>query len=36
MTNAVLRDNVEGWNGVGDGKEVREGGEKCIPMADSC
>ena len=36
VTNAVLRDNVEGWNGVGDGKEVREGGEKCIPMADSC
>ena len=36
VTIPVLCDNVEGWNGVGGGKEVWEGGEKCIPMADSC
>ena len=28
-------DNVEGWNGTGGGREVQEGGEICIPMADS-
>ena len=28
--------NLEGWNGVGDGKEVQKGGDKYIPMADSC
>ena len=28
--------NLEGWNGVGDGREVQKGGGKCIPMADSC
>ena len=27
---------VEGWNGVGDGREVQEGGDICIPMADPC
>ena len=34
--NPVLCDNLEGWDGVGGGREVREGGDMCIPMADSC
>ena len=33
---SVLCDNLEGWDRVGGGKEVQEGGEKCILMADSC
>ena len=32
----VLRDNLVGWDGVGDGKEVQEGGNIHIPVADSC
>ena len=32
----MLCDNLEGWVGVGGGKEVQEGGDICIPMADSC
>ena len=31
--------NLEGWDGEGDGREVHEvheGGDICIPMADSC
>ena len=28
--------NLEGWDGVGGSKEVREGGDMCVPMADSC
>ena len=28
--------NLEGWDGVEDGKEVQKGGDICIPMADSC
>ena len=28
--------NLEGWDGEGDGKEVKEGGDICIPVADSC
>ena len=31
----MLRDNLEGWEGVGDGREVQEGGGMCIPVADS-
>ena len=27
--------NLEGWNGEADGREVQEGGNICIPMADS-
>ena len=27
---------LEGWDGEGDGREVQEGGDICIPMADSC
>ena len=26
--------NLEGWDGEGDGREVQEGGDMCIPMAD--
>ena len=28
--------NVEGRDGEGDGKEVQNGGNICIHMADSC
>ena len=28
--------NMEGWEGVGDVREVQGGGDMCIPMADSC
>jgi len=28
--------NLEGWDGEGGGREVQKGGDKCIPMADSC
>ena len=31
-----LCDNLEGWDGVGDGREVWEGGDMGVPMADSC
>ena len=28
--------NLEGWDGEGNGREVQEGGDICVPMADSC
>ena len=28
--------NLKGWDGEGDGREVQEGGDICISMADSC
>ena len=28
--------NLEGWDGVGDEREVQKGGDICVPMADSC
>ena len=28
--------NLEGWDGVGDGREVQKRVDICIPMADSC
>ena len=28
--------NLEGWDREGDGREVQEGGDICIPMADTC
>ena len=31
-----LCDYVEGWEGEGDGREVQEGGDMGVPMADSC
>ena len=36
IANRKFCDNLEGWDGVGDGKEVQEGGDICIPVADSC
>ena len=32
----MLGDNLEGWDGMGGGREVQEGGDICIHMADSC
>ena len=31
----MLCDNLEGWDAKGGGKEVQEGGDICISMADS-
>ena len=31
-----LCDNLEGWDGVGEGRGVQEGGDMCVPVADSC
>ena len=31
-----LCDNLEGWDGVGGGREALEGGDIHIPIADSC
>ena len=28
--------NLEGWDGVGDGREALKGGDICVPMAGSC
>ena len=28
--------NLEGWDGEGEEREVQEGRDICIPMADSC
>ena len=28
--------NLEWWDGEGDGREGQNGGNICIPMADSC
>ena len=28
--------NLEGWDGEGDGRELQEGGDICIHMADLC
>ena len=33
---SVLCDNLEGWDGEGGEREVQEGGDIGIPMADSC
>ena len=35
-SNLVLCDDLEGWDGVGGGKEVQEGGHICISMVDAC
>ena len=32
----MLCDNLQGWDGVGNGREVEEGGDISIPVADSC
>ena len=31
-----LCDSLEGWDGVGGGREVKEGGDTCTLMGDSC
>ena len=31
-----LYNNLEGWDGEGDGRRVWEGGDMGVPMADSC
>ena len=31
-----LCNNLEGWGGEGDGREVQKGVNICTPMADSC
>ena len=31
----MLCDNLEGWDWVGDGREVQDGRDICIPLADS-
>ena len=28
--------NLEGWDAEGDGREFPKGGDRCIPMTDSC
>ena len=35
-SNQALCDNLAGWDGVERGREVLEGEDICIPMADSC
>ena len=32
----MLCDNLKGWNGVGDGREVQEREDICMSMAVSC
>ena len=34
--NPILRDNLEGWDGMGGGREVQKGEAMCLLMADSC
>ena len=34
--NPVLCDNLKGWDGAGDGRGIQEGGDICMPVADSC
>ena len=31
-----LCDNLEGGEGLGGGRKFQEGGDICIPMADTC
>ena len=31
-----LRDDLEGWDGEGDGREVWEGGDMDVPIHDHC
>ena len=31
-----LCSKLEGWDGEGDGREVQNGGDMCILIADSC
>ena len=38
MTRGTQRlcNNLEGWDGEGNGKEFQEGGDMSEPVADSC
>ena len=31
-----LCNNLEEWDGEGDGREVQEGGDVCVAVADTC
>ena len=35
-TSKGLCDNLEGWEGEGDGREVQKGRDMGVPMTDSC
>ena len=35
-TQTALCNNLEGWEMVGGGRGVQEGGDICTPMASSC
>ena len=35
-TQTGARYHLGGWDRVGEGREVRKGGDICTPMADSC
>ena len=35
-TGEMLCDSLEAWPGMGGGREVQEGGDMCILMANSC
>ena len=35
-SNLGLCDNLEGWDGMGGGREAQEGGDICTHMVDSC
>ena len=35
-SNLVLCDSIEKWDGMGDGREVQEGGDIYTPMTDLC
>ena len=32
----MLCGSLEGWDGVGDGRGVQEGGDLCVSVADLC
>ena len=32
----VLCDNPEGWGGKGGARWAQDGGDTCVPVADSC
>ena len=36
QTGALYQPMGMGWDGEGDGREFQEGGDICLPMADSC
>ena len=35
-SNLVLCDNLKGWGEEGGRRKIQEGGDICIPMANSC